>query len=139
MKVLHTFQFPYSLFFSATPSNGNDKEADIFSTKMEIDCTERGKGNHNQLFIYMDYKGDLYLQVPQSIDPSEDEGFQSASNLTPDSQSEPSVTPDIDLWEAVLTYGPSKRRCWERIGWWVYSFKLCFKKFLTNIHSGSKL
>ncbi|KAL8221149.1 UNVERIFIED_CONTAM: Gamma-tubulin complex component 6 [Gekko kuhli] len=51
----------------------------------------------------------LAIKVPQSIDPSEDEGFQSASNLTPDSQSEPSVTPDIDLWEAVLTYGPSKR------------------------------
>ncbi|XP_060100777.1 gamma-tubulin complex component 6 [Heteronotia binoei] len=58
----------------------------------------------------------LAIKVPQSIDPSEDEGFQSASNLTPDSQSEPSVTPDIDLWEAVLTYGPSKRRFWERIG-----------------------
>ncbi|KAK9399527.1 Gamma-tubulin complex component 6 [Crotalus adamanteus] len=58
----------------------------------------------------------LAIKVPQSIDPSEDEGFQSASNLTPDSQSEPSVTPDLDLWEAALTYGPSKRRCWERIG-----------------------
>uniref|UniRef100_A0A8D0L1V1 Gamma-tubulin complex component 6 n=1 Tax=Sphenodon punctatus TaxID=8508 RepID=A0A8D0L1V1_SPHPU len=58
----------------------------------------------------------LAIKVPQSIDPSEDEGFQSASNLTPDSQSEPSITPDIDLWDAVLTYGPSKRRCWERIG-----------------------
>ncbi|XP_053319663.1 gamma-tubulin complex component 6 [Spea bombifrons] len=58
----------------------------------------------------------LAIKVPQSIDQSEDEGFQSASNMTPDSQSEPSMTPDIDLWEAVLTYGPSKRRCWERIG-----------------------
>ncbi|XP_032625245.1 gamma-tubulin complex component 6 isoform X1 [Chelonoidis abingdonii] len=58
----------------------------------------------------------LAIKVPQSIDQSEDEGFQSASNLTPDSQSEPSNTPDIDLWDAVLTYGPSKRRCWERIG-----------------------
>ncbi|XP_068132453.1 gamma-tubulin complex component 6 [Hyperolius riggenbachi] len=58
----------------------------------------------------------LAIKVPQSIDQSEDEGFQSASNMTPDSQSEPSVTPDIDLWEAVLTYTPSKRRCWERIG-----------------------
>ncbi|KAG8439858.1 hypothetical protein GDO86_005868 [Hymenochirus boettgeri] len=58
----------------------------------------------------------LAIKVPQSIDQSEDEGFQSASNMTPDSQSEPSVTPDIDVWEAVLTYGPSKRRCWERIG-----------------------
>ncbi|XP_071659490.1 gamma-tubulin complex component 6 isoform X3 [Patagioenas fasciata] len=27
------------------------------------------------------------------------------------------MTPDIDLWDAVLTYGPSKRRCWERIGY----------------------
>ncbi|XP_036614826.1 gamma-tubulin complex component 6 isoform X2 [Trichosurus vulpecula] len=58
----------------------------------------------------------LAIQVPQSIDQSEDEGFQSASNLTPDSQSEPSMTPDIDLWDAALTYEPSKRRCWERIG-----------------------
>ncbi|XP_067420446.1 gamma-tubulin complex component 6 isoform X2 [Emydura macquarii macquarii] len=58
----------------------------------------------------------LAIKVPQSIDQSEDEGFQSASNLTPDSQSEPSMTPDIDLWDVVLTYGPSKRRCWERIG-----------------------
>ncbi|KAM8972083.1 gamma-tubulin complex component 6 [Pelodytes ibericus] len=58
----------------------------------------------------------LAIKVPQSIDQSEDEGFQSASNMTPDSQSEPSMTPDIDLWEAVLTYGPSKHRCWERIG-----------------------
>ncbi|XP_072257700.1 gamma-tubulin complex component 6 [Pyxicephalus adspersus] len=58
----------------------------------------------------------LAIKVPQSIDQSEDEGFQSASNMTPDSQSEPSVTPDIDLWEAVLTYVPCKRRCWERIG-----------------------
>ncbi|KAM9390281.1 gamma-tubulin complex component 6 [Phaethornis superciliosus] len=59
----------------------------------------------------------LAIKVPQSIDQSEDEGFQSASNLTPDSQSEPSMTPDMDLWDAVLTYGPSKRRCWERIGY----------------------
>ncbi|XP_012289804.2 gamma-tubulin complex component 6 isoform X5 [Aotus nancymaae] len=54
--------------------------------------------------------------VPQSVDQWEDEGFQSASNLTPDSQSEPSVTPDMDLWEAALTYEASKRRCWERVG-----------------------
>ncbi|XP_074128103.1 gamma-tubulin complex component 6 isoform X2 [Sminthopsis crassicaudata] len=58
----------------------------------------------------------IAIQVPQSIDQSEDEGFQSASNLTPDSQSEPSMTPDIDLWDAALNYEPSKRRCWERIG-----------------------
>ncbi|XP_064139364.1 gamma-tubulin complex component 6 isoform X1 [Loxodonta africana] len=58
----------------------------------------------------------LAIKVPQSVDQSEDEGFQSASNLTPDSQSEPSMTPDLDLWEAVLTYEASKRRCWERVG-----------------------
>nr|XP_012289801.1 gamma-tubulin complex component 6 isoform X4 [Aotus nancymaae] len=58
----------------------------------------------------------LAIKVPQSVDQWEDEGFQSASNLTPDSQSEPSVTPDMDLWEAALTYEASKRRCWERVG-----------------------
>nr|XP_054098749.1 gamma-tubulin complex component 6 isoform X2 [Callithrix jacchus] len=58
----------------------------------------------------------LAIKVPQSVDHWEDEGFQSASNLTPDSQSEPSVTPDMDLWEAALTYEASKRRCWERVG-----------------------
>nr|XP_033815075.1 gamma-tubulin complex component 6 isoform X2 [Geotrypetes seraphini] len=58
----------------------------------------------------------LAIKVPQSIDPSEDEGFQSASNLTPDSQSELGMTPDIDLWDVALTYGTSKRRYWERIG-----------------------
>ncbi|XP_051045553.1 gamma-tubulin complex component 6 isoform X2 [Phodopus roborovskii] len=62
-----------------------------------------------------DFSG-LAIKVPQIIDQWEDEGFQSASNLTPDSQSEPSMTPDLDLWEAVLTYEASKRRCWERIG-----------------------
>ncbi|XP_075409562.1 gamma-tubulin complex component 6 isoform X1 [Tenrec ecaudatus] len=58
----------------------------------------------------------LAIKVPQNMDQSEDEGFQSASNLTPDSQSEPSVTPDLDLWEAALTYEAGKRRSWERIG-----------------------
>ncbi|XP_072699537.1 gamma-tubulin complex component 6 isoform X1 [Canis lupus baileyi] len=58
----------------------------------------------------------LPIKVPQSVDQSDDEGFQSASNLTPDSQSEPGVTPDIDLWDAVLTYEASKRRCWEQVG-----------------------
>ncbi|XP_020036984.2 gamma-tubulin complex component 6 isoform X1 [Castor canadensis] len=58
----------------------------------------------------------LAIKVPQSMDQWEDEGFQSASNLTPDSQSEPSMTPDLDLWEAALTYETSKRRCWERVG-----------------------
>nr|KAF6498426.1 tubulin gamma complex associated protein 6 [Rousettus aegyptiacus] len=58
----------------------------------------------------------LAIKVPRSVDQSEDEGFQSASNLTPDSQSEPGTTPDIDLWDAVLTYEASKRRCWEQVG-----------------------
>ncbi|KAM6162270.1 gamma-tubulin complex component 6 [Erethizon dorsatum] len=58
----------------------------------------------------------LAIKVPQNMDQWEDEGFQSASNLTPESQSEPSVTPDVDLWEAALTYEVSRRRCWERIG-----------------------
>ncbi|CAI9165718.1 unnamed protein product [Rangifer tarandus platyrhynchus] len=58
----------------------------------------------------------LAIKVPPSVDQSEDEGFQSASNLTPDSQSEPGMTPDIDLWDAVLTYEASKRRCWEQVG-----------------------
>lgn len=58
----------------------------------------------------------LAIKVPPSVDQWEDEGFQSASNLTPDSQSEPSVTPDVDLWEAALTYESGKRRCWERVG-----------------------
>ncbi|MGH0163667.1 UNVERIFIED_CONTAM: hypothetical protein FKN15_047666 [Acipenser sinensis] len=58
----------------------------------------------------------LAIRVPPSLDQSEDEGFQSASNLSPDSQSEPSLTPDIDVWNAVLSYEPSQRRCWERVG-----------------------
>lgn len=53
------------------------------------------------------------------MDPSEDEGFQSASNLTPDSQSELGTTPEMDPWDAVLTYEASKRRCWEQVGWYV--------------------
>ncbi|XP_041114318.1 gamma-tubulin complex component 6 [Polyodon spathula] len=58
----------------------------------------------------------LAIRVPPSLDQSEDEGFQSASNLSPDSQSEPSLTPDIDVWNAVLSYEPSQSRCWERVG-----------------------
>ncbi|XP_045690834.1 gamma-tubulin complex component 6 [Phyllostomus hastatus] len=58
----------------------------------------------------------LTIKVPQSVDPSEDEGFQSASNLTPDSQSEPGTTPEVDLWDAALTYEPSRQRCWEHVG-----------------------
>ncbi|XP_036762593.2 gamma-tubulin complex component 6 isoform X3 [Manis pentadactyla] len=58
----------------------------------------------------------LAIKVPQSVDQSEDEGFQSASNLTPDSQSEAGMTPDVDPWDAVLTYEASKKRCWEQVG-----------------------
>ncbi|XP_054997226.1 gamma-tubulin complex component 6 isoform X2 [Sorex araneus] len=57
----------------------------------------------------------LAIKVPHCVDQSEDEGFQSASNLTPDSQSELGLTPDLDLWDAALTYRPSRRRCWEQI------------------------
>lgn len=80
-----------------------------------------GKFRHRRTCCFLLSCG---LQVPQSVDQSEDEGFQSASNLTPDSQSEPGVTPDIDLWDAVLTYEASKRRCWEQVGWYV---SLCFQ------------
>ncbi|XP_045893556.1 gamma-tubulin complex component 6 [Micropterus dolomieu] len=58
----------------------------------------------------------LAIRVPSCLDQSEDEGFQSASNLTPDSQSEPSPVPDIDIWEAVRTFEPRRRRCWESVG-----------------------
>uniref|UniRef100_UPI0037E8CC8F gamma-tubulin complex component 6 n=1 Tax=Semicossyphus pulcher TaxID=241346 RepID=UPI0037E8CC8F len=58
----------------------------------------------------------LAIRVPSSLDQSEDEGFQSASNMTPDSQSEPSTIPDFDIWEALRTFEPGKRRCWESVG-----------------------
>nr|XP_055048269.1 gamma-tubulin complex component 6 [Misgurnus anguillicaudatus] len=58
----------------------------------------------------------LSIRVPLSLDQSEDEGFQSATNLTPDSQSEPSSSPEIDVWEALKTFVPGRRRCWENIG-----------------------
>ncbi|XP_048863547.1 gamma-tubulin complex component 6 isoform X2 [Brienomyrus brachyistius] len=58
----------------------------------------------------------LAIRVPPYLDQSEDEGFQSASNLTPDSQSEPSPGPEIDIWEALRNYKPGRRRCWETIG-----------------------
>ncbi|KAL2093859.1 hypothetical protein ACEWY4_011171 [Coilia grayii] len=58
----------------------------------------------------------LAIRVPPCLDQSEDEGFQSASNLTPDSQSEPSPIPEVDMWEALHTFEPARRRCWESIG-----------------------
>ncbi|XP_074534683.1 gamma-tubulin complex component 6 [Halichoeres trimaculatus] len=58
----------------------------------------------------------LAIRVPSSLDQSEDEGFQSSSNLTPDSQSEPSPVPDFDIWEALRTFEPGRRRCWESVG-----------------------
>uniref|UniRef100_A0AAR2IUI0 Gamma-tubulin complex component 6 n=2 Tax=Pygocentrus nattereri TaxID=42514 RepID=A0AAR2IUI0_PYGNA len=58
----------------------------------------------------------LTIRVPQCLDQSEDEGFQSASNLTPDSQSEPSPSPEVDIWEALRTFVPGRRRCWENVG-----------------------
>ncbi|XP_036376235.1 gamma-tubulin complex component 6 [Megalops cyprinoides] len=58
----------------------------------------------------------LAIRVPPCLDQSEDEGFQSASNLTPDSQSEPSPSPELDVWEALRSFQPGRRRCWERVG-----------------------
>ncbi|XP_059402745.1 gamma-tubulin complex component 6 isoform X2 [Carassius carassius] len=58
----------------------------------------------------------LSIRVPVCLDQSDDEGFQSASNLTPDSQSETSTSPEIDVWEALRTFVPGRRRCWENIG-----------------------
>ncbi|XP_062860218.1 gamma-tubulin complex component 6, partial [Trichomycterus rosablanca] len=58
----------------------------------------------------------LTIRVPQCLDQSEDEGFQSASNLTPDSQSEQSSSPEPDVWEALRTFVPARRRCWENVG-----------------------
>uniref|UniRef100_A0AAV2KWD8 Gamma-tubulin complex component 6 n=1 Tax=Knipowitschia caucasica TaxID=637954 RepID=A0AAV2KWD8_KNICA len=58
----------------------------------------------------------LAIKVPLSLDPSEDEGFQSSSNMTPDSQSESSPVPELDVWEALLTFEPGRRRCWESVG-----------------------
>lgn len=74
------------------------------------------------------------------MDQSEDEGFQSASNLTPDSQSEPSSLPDVDMWEALRTFEPGKHRCWESVGWYVtavllliFFLELFFKLFLNIV------
>ncbi|XP_071753562.2 gamma-tubulin complex component 6 [Centroberyx gerrardi] len=58
----------------------------------------------------------LAIRVPHCLDQSEDEGFQSSSNLTPDSQSEPSPSPELDIWEALRTFEPGRRRCWESVG-----------------------
>nr|XP_002667047.4 gamma-tubulin complex component 6 [Danio rerio] len=58
----------------------------------------------------------LSIRVPLCLDQSDDEGFQSASNLTPDSQSETSPSPEVDVWEALRTFVPGRRRCWENIG-----------------------
>ena len=69
----------------------------------------------------------ISVQVPNSLDQSEDEGFQSSSNLTPDSQSEPSPSPELDLWEALRTFEPGKRRCWESVGWYVTCRLFCRK------------
>lgn len=58
----------------------------------------------------------LAIKVPPCLDQSEDEGFQSSSNMTPDSQSESSPGPELDLWEALRTFEPGRRRCWESVG-----------------------
>ncbi|XP_053741028.1 gamma-tubulin complex component 6 isoform X1 [Synchiropus splendidus] len=58
----------------------------------------------------------LAIKVPSCLDQSEDEGFQSSSNLTPDSQSETSPSPEVDIWETLRTFEPGVRRCWETVG-----------------------
>uniref|UniRef100_A0A8C6Q744 Tubulin gamma complex component 6 n=1 Tax=Nothobranchius furzeri TaxID=105023 RepID=A0A8C6Q744_NOTFU len=58
----------------------------------------------------------LSFRVPSCLDQSDDEGFQSASNMTPDSQSETSPVPDVDIWEALSTFEHGRRRCWESVG-----------------------
>ncbi|KAJ7997875.1 hypothetical protein DPEC_G00216710 [Dallia pectoralis] len=58
----------------------------------------------------------LVIRVPAGSDQLEDEGFQSSSNLTPDSQSEPSSSPEFDVWDALRTFEPGRRRCWESVG-----------------------
>uniref|UniRef100_A0A8C2PZH1 Gamma-tubulin complex component 6 N-terminal domain-containing protein n=1 Tax=Cyprinus carpio TaxID=7962 RepID=A0A8C2PZH1_CYPCA len=62
----------------------------------------------------------LSIRVPLCLDQSDDEGFQSASNLTPDSQSEMSPSPEIDVWEALQTtllgehwLVRESRACWQ--------------------------
>ncbi|XP_061679021.1 gamma-tubulin complex component 6 isoform X2 [Syngnathoides biaculeatus] len=57
------------------------------------------------------------IRIPPCLDQSDDEGFQSASNMTPDSQSEPSPGPELDVWEALRTFEPGVRCCWESVGW----------------------
>ncbi|XP_061629663.1 gamma-tubulin complex component 6 isoform X1 [Phyllopteryx taeniolatus] len=59
----------------------------------------------------------LPIRIPPCLDQSDDEGFQSASNMTPDSQSEPSPGPEMDVWEALQTFEPGVRCCWESVGW----------------------
>ncbi|XP_077567169.1 gamma-tubulin complex component 6 [Stigmatopora nigra] len=59
----------------------------------------------------------LAIRVPPCLDQSDDEGFQSGSNLTPDSQSEPSPLPEVDMWDALRTFEPGLRCCWETVGW----------------------
>nr|XP_049579240.1 gamma-tubulin complex component 6 isoform X7 [Syngnathus scovelli] len=59
----------------------------------------------------------LSIRVPPCLDQSDDEGFQSGSNLTPDSLSEPSPGPEMDVWEALRTFEPAVRCCWESVGW----------------------
>lgn len=58
----------------------------------------------------------LAIKVPPCLDQSEDEGFQSSSNMTPDSQSESTPGPELDVWEALRTFEPGRRRCWESVG-----------------------
>uniref|UniRef100_A0A8C4QNZ8 Gamma-tubulin complex component 6 n=1 Tax=Eptatretus burgeri TaxID=7764 RepID=A0A8C4QNZ8_EPTBU len=58
----------------------------------------------------------LMIKVPSSNDQSDDEGFQSAPNMTPDSIIEPFIVAGTSIWEAALHHKPSNYRTWESIG-----------------------
>uniref|UniRef100_UPI00358EF79D gamma-tubulin complex component 6 isoform X2 n=1 Tax=Myxine glutinosa TaxID=7769 RepID=UPI00358EF79D len=58
----------------------------------------------------------LTIKVPSPNDQSDDEGFQSAPNMTPDSIVEPFNVAGTSIWEAALHHTPSNYRTWESIG-----------------------
>ncbi|XP_061418726.1 gamma-tubulin complex component 6 isoform X2 [Lethenteron reissneri] len=117
--------------FTSTPGSGLAGTG-LFKQNTLV-CNEYEKQTHLSLFgalvhtktMDMDIKLDLpsipnnvditglSIKVPSAYDLSDDEGFQSASNLTPDSQVESHLP---NLWEAALTHTACKNRTWEWIG-----------------------
>uniref|UniRef100_S4R8P1 Gamma-tubulin complex component 6 n=1 Tax=Petromyzon marinus TaxID=7757 RepID=S4R8P1_PETMA len=117
--------------FTSTPGSGL-AGIGLFKQNTLV-CNEYEKQTHLSLFgalvhtktMDMDIKLDLpsipdnvnitglSIKVPSAYDLSDDEGFQSASNLTPDSQVESHLP---NLWEAALTHTACKNRTWEWIG-----------------------